>query len=153
MKSVDAGTIIKNYEEIVENGFHHHPHIFQRKLIQGILNAFAEDLVGSVLWERDGDNVCAMRKWTHVIKFVIAMAPRRLGLSFSLCVCTSSYSLFYNVLLFHFFINILIGKTQATAMSIVARMIIIMKYSNRDDHQAVFSTSKFDPLKKRLIKS
>ena len=91
VKSVDAGTIIKNYEEIVENGFHHHPHIFQRKLIQGILNAFAEDLVGSVLWERDGDNVCAMRKWTHVIKFVIAMAPRRLGLSFSLCVYVSCF--------------------------------------------------------------
>jgi len=79
VKSVDAGTIIKEYEEIIETKFKDHPHIFQRKLIQGILNAFAEDLVGSVLWERDGDRVCAMRKWTHVIKIVFAMAPRRMG--------------------------------------------------------------------------
>lgn len=111
MRKIDVSgeEIIKHFDQLIETGFQHKPHIFQRELFHAVLNAIAPDLIGESGWERDGEKICNARKWTFISKMVLAMAPRRFG------------------------------KSEVIGMVMAARVDTIFKYSDRNDRQAVFS--------------
>jgi hypothetical protein len=83
VKELEGLKRLKQFEELVYNGYSYKPHKFQRGFLQNVVKGIAEYLVGTKDWLVVGPSVIKQRGWREISKMILAKAPRRFGKSIS----------------------------------------------------------------------
>jgi len=107
---------LEQYEDILECGFKHEIGYFQKKYIDAVLEANLASIVGKKDWEQFGSSICKKRNidLENIKTIVAGSAPRRIGKSFALAMCTAAR----------------------------AEVMCLYKAMHHTDKQTVFSTGK-----------
>lgn len=74
---------LRDFENLIYNGFSYKPHKFQRGFLNEATKGLAPLLVGQEDWMVIGPTITRQRRWDEVSKMIMAKAPRRFGKSVS----------------------------------------------------------------------
>jgi hypothetical protein len=106
---------LRDFEDILENGFTWKRGRFQREFHDNCTNVMSSSLVGQDDWAKIGTNIAKSRGWTKQSKLILGKAPRRFG------------------------------KSSSVGMLAIARAEVLIarnQYARADDLQAIFSTGR-----------
>lgn len=84
---------LKDFENLVYNGYTYKPHKFQSGFLDEATKGLAEILVGKEDWMVAGPSIVRQRGWNQMAKMILAKAPRRFGKSIAVGIIVISLAL------------------------------------------------------------
>ena len=84
---------LREFENLVYNGYKYKPHKFQRGFLQQAIKGLAELLVGAEDWRSVGPSIIKQRGWKEMSKMILAKAPRRFGKSIAVGMIVIAFAL------------------------------------------------------------